>query len=162
MATTTKGIRYPIATDPFAPHLDIQRAAEDVDVRLPAVLPEDAGFPVAVSVTTTEGVLSRITVPAQAWAQRISAVGSAWLRYTQTNDLDLIIYADAVSVGRSRANMTLDVGKSVSVVSTPILAAAGTGIVIELRVFRFGGTGTVTSSISSGLTTLQATTTVTV
>lgn len=35
MATTAKGLRYPVATDPFQPHLDTQRLAEDVDAQIP-------------------------------------------------------------------------------------------------------------------------------
>ena len=153
--TTTKGIRYPTATDPFAPHLDIQKAAEDADVRMPTIPDQDAGFPVAIN-SASEAVCSRITVPAQTWAQVARATGTAWLSYTQTFDVDLLIYAGAAVVGRFRANMVGGVGRNLTVVSKAIAIPASSPMVLELRAVKSTGTGVVTGSVSSALTAFEA------
>lgn len=155
--TTPKGIVYPVATDSFTPHLDIQAAQEDVDERMPVLLSQDTGFPVAVTNVTAEAVLSRITIGAVAWARRGQASGSAWLSYTQSDDVDLLIYAGAGVAARFRSNMTVNVGRSLTATSTAFAVPANAALVVELRAVRVTGTGGLSSSVSSALTTFAAT-----
>lgn len=154
--TTTKGIQYPVATDPFQPHLDIQKAAEDTDARYALLPAQDAGFPVAID-SSTEAVLSRITLAAATFARRAQAAGTAWLSYTQNGDVDLLIYSGASVVGRFRSNMAASVGRSLTATSLAFDVPADTSMVLELRAVKITGTGVVTSSISGNLTTFSAT-----
>jgi hypothetical protein len=117
---------------------------------------EDASFPQAVTVTTGEGVASRITIPAATWARRIQAVSHVYGNYSQVNEFDAILYADSTVMGRARAKP----GTALEPVAlSPVGAlelAASVGVVIELRMARATGTGTINSSVSSGLTRLSA------
>lgn len=156
--TTPKGIVYPVATDAFTPHLDIQAGMTDVDERMPALLSQDSGFPVAVTDVTAEAVLSRITIPAAAWARRAHAVGAAWLQHSQSADCDLLIYAGSSVVARFRSNMVAGVGRSLTATSTAFAVPANAALVVELRAVRVSpSTGTVSSSVSGSLTTFAAT-----
>lgn len=156
--TTPKGIVYPVATDSFTPHLDLQAGVTDVDERMPQVLSQDTGFPVAVANVTAEAVLSRITIGAVGWARRGHAVGAAWLLHSQTADCDLLIYAGSSVVARFRANMVADVGRSLTATSVAFAVPANAALVVELRAVRVSpSVGTVSSSVSGSLTTFAAT-----
>jgi len=121
---------------------------------------QDGGYPVAAAAVTVETVLSRITVPARDYARTVTAVGAAYVIYTQANDVDLVIYAGASVAGRYRQRMQTSIGESLACVSSGgIAVAASASVVMELRVVRAAGTGSVSTSISAGLTSFQATVT---
>lgn len=118
---------------------------------------QDAGFPVAAAAVTAETVISRITVPARDYARQATAMGTTFATYTQASDVDLLIYAGASVAGRARKRMITSQGDSLTCTSIGGIAiAAGASMVLELRVAELG-TGTVTTSISGGLTTFAAT-----
>lgn len=120
--------------------------------------PVDGGYPVAAAAVTSETVISRITVPARDYARRVSAVGSTFASYTQANDVDLRIYAGGTLVNQNRRRMAVSIGDSWSATTSPIALAAGASLIIELRINRASGTGSV-STTASVSTTLAATVT---
>lgn len=121
--------------------------------------PQDGGYPVAAAAVTAETVISRITVPARDYARQVTATGSTYATYTQANDVDLVIYAGASVAGRARKRMVSAQGDTInSTTNSGIALAAGASLVMELRVSE-AGTGTLTTSVSGGLTTFAVTVT---
>lgn len=116
----------------------------------------DSGFPLGLSgVTASEVVANRITVAARPFSRRLTASASVFCLYTQAESIDAILYIGASVMGRTRQRMQTSIGESVAVVSNGVQLAADTSYVIELRVVRSGGTGAISTSVGSGLTTMQ-------
>lgn len=124
------------------------------------ILPEqhniDGGFPVAGS-TTSEQAISRSTIAARPYDRRISAVGTSILVYTQAADSDLLIYIGASVAARSRVRFDGVNGHSMTCNTNANTVLANATAVVELRIGRTAGTGTLTSSVSSLFTTLIVT-----
>lgn len=115
----------------------------------------DSGFPVAPSITTSEAVIDRITVPAAAYVRDLHVVGHCYWTNTQDSEVDLLLYSGASVVGRVRFKglgpVTLAVSGYVRNLS------GGVSPVIEMRMARASGTGTVTPSIASQFQRLAVT-----
>ena len=152
MATTSKGLRYPLSSDHTRLWEHFEALAADVDLRYPQTFDSDGGFPVAVSGVTVESVLDRYTITAVPWARRFTLQGHVWTFSTQTGqEQDVLWYAGGTVIGRARGNYVATIPITLAATGQHDLAA-NTAVVFEMRIARASGTGTMSTSVSSGLT----------
>jgi hypothetical protein len=114
----------------------------------------DVGYPAGVSgITTSEGVVLRFTIASSPYARRLVCMGHVYTTNTQGGvQQDAIWYAGSTVIGRAR-------GDHPDALAPTTLSPVGrhdlpadTAVVIEMRVVRISGSGSVSTSVSSGLT----------
>jgi hypothetical protein len=157
MPSTAKySIPYPALTDtPDVPYW-LQQQAQQADATMQTLVKaqfSDATFPASAAAITAETVIDRISIAAVPYTRRILLDANAYVTVSVANTVaNVILYAGAVAVGYGRRNIA---GASLAdeiVATGHVDLAADTALVIELRVSRFSGTGTITTSNSSSLT----------
>lgn len=156
--TPSLALPYPAPSDAPAGPASFQMLAEATEsaaLTLAVGLPSDAGYPVAATNITAETVLDRITIAAVPYARRLHITGHVYTTVSVANtQVNVILYSGAVQVGYARTNLAATgfTGSETIPVTGKVDLAANTATVIELRIVRQAGTGTITTSISAGLT----------
>lgn len=110
----------------------------------------DASWPVAASGATVETAIDRITVAAQPYPRKIITLAMVYVTYTQAAEIELRWYGDASIIGRSRLLHVANGATDRYCLGAGTLAA-DTGMTLELRVAENTGTGSMSTSVSSGL-----------
>jgi hypothetical protein len=162
MASTTPkyALPYPALGDtPDVPYYLQQLAsqAEAVMQTLAVQQSSDATYPKVASAVTVETVIDRISIASAAYLRTALVTGNAYgVAATAVIQADYVIYASinggafsSIGYGRHSLGVSLpEVLHATGKVDIP----AGQTCVLEIRVSRFSGTGTLTTSISSGFT----------
>jgi len=130
-------------------------AADDVATvgQMSGIQSSDATYPVAATGITAETVVDRITIAAAPYARRVSVSTVVFaLVSIQHMRAELVIYSGATDIGRSRHQFYLASANEAIPGVGYVELAAGAGAVIEVRISRNTGSGTVTTSASANLT----------
>ena len=130
-------------------------AADDVATvgQMSAIQSSDGTYPRGVSGITAETVVDRITIAAAPYARRVSVSTVVFaLVSIQHMRAELVIYSGATDIGRSRHQFYLASANEAIPGVGYVELAAGAGAVIEVRISRNTGSGTVTTSASANLT----------
>lgn len=158
-SSATFAIPYPALTDtPDVPYWQ-QQQADAVDAALKTVvvaLTSDATYPKAAAAVTAEFIVDKFTIASVAYNRRLTLATSVYCVATAASQADLICYAAlgggaATAIAYSRTSLGVST-PSPLVLTTKLDIAAGQSAVIDLRVARFSGTGTLTTSVASGFT----------
>lgn len=156
--TPALALPYPALPDtPDTPYWAQQLAERSETVMLTlAVAPlPDNTFPVTVTNITAETVIDRFTIAAAPYARRILMDCNAYVTVSVANtQANLVLYAGVNVIGYGRKNIA-----GVGATNSDELVATGrydlpanTAVVLEARVARQAGPGTVSTSNSSALT----------
>jgi hypothetical protein len=162
MASSTPkyGLPYPALTDtPDVPYYMQQIAQQTEAVLQTLVVPQgsDATYPKAAAAITAETVVDRISVAAAGYLRTAHLAFNCYaVAVTNALQADCIIYASInggafTQVGYARKSLTV-ANPDEFAVTGKVDIPAGQTLVLEVRVVRFSGTGTLTTSVSTGLT----------
>lgn len=157
MPTTPKfALPYPAPTAaPDVPY-DVQQLAQQVEAAMQTLAVaqlSDATYPKAAAAVTAETVIDRISIAAAAYPRRILVDANAYMTASVAGTVgNLIIYADASVVGYGRRTFDVANGANELVATGHVDLAANVALVVEVRVSRLSGTGSLSSSNSSALT----------
>lgn len=162
MASSTPkyGLPYPALGDvPDVPYYlqQIAQQAEAVLQTLVVAQLSDATFPKAAIAVTTETVIDRFTIAAAGYNRRALVECNAYcVAATAIIQADCILYASLnggafVQIGYGRKSLSVSLPDHWSITGKVDIPANQT-CVIEARVNRFSGTGTLTTSVSNSLT----------
>lgn len=157
MPTTPKyAIPYPALTDtPDVPYWT-QQQAQQVEAVLQTLAKSqfsDATYPATVSGITAETVVDRVSIAAVPYARRILVESNVYITSTVAGTVgNAILYAGASAIGYGRRTFDVANGANQLVATGHFDLAADVAVVIELRVSRLSGTGTMATSNSSSLT----------
>lgn len=166
MPSTPKyAIPYPALTDtPDVPYWN-QQQAQQVEATLQTLVVaqlSDATFPKAAAAVTAETVIDRFTIAAAGYNRRALVEGNAYcVAGTAIIQADYILYASLnggafAQIGYGRKSLSVSLPDHWCVTGK-IDIPSGQTCVIEARVNRFSGTGTLTTSISNALTNTNVT-----
>jgi len=118
----------------------------------------DATYPKAASGITAETVVDRITIAAAPYARRVSVSTVVFALASVTHDrAELLTYSGATAIGATRHQFYLASAVFGIAGLGYVELAAGAGSVIEVRIARNSGSGTITTSASANLTKTVAT-----
>lgn len=167
MASSTPkyGIPYPDLTDvPDVPYYSQQQAQQIEAVLQTLVVAQlsDATWPKAAAAVTAETVIDRISVAAAGYNRRAMVAGNAYcVAAAAIIQADYVLYASLngaafAQIGYGRKSLGVSLPDHWSVTGK-VDIPSGQTCVIEARVQRFSGTGTLTTSISNQLTNTNVT-----
>jgi hypothetical protein len=143
MATTSKGIRYPLSSDHKRLWEHFQNMAEDASAHVPTLLTTpDGGFPVGVTgATTAITVTNRLTVASVTYDRLLIIDTHTFARYSQVQAIQAKLFVNSTLVGHHRKLVAAaDVYESYTPGGQFVLPASTAGVV-EVRFERIGGTG---------------------
>jgi hypothetical protein len=163
MASSTPkyGLPYPALTDvPDVPYY-LQQIAQQAEAVLQTLVrsqDSDATYPKSLAGITAETVVDRITIAAVAYPRRINVVSNCYVvAVTNPATPDYIIYASvngaaATQIGYTRKTLAAASAADFMTVTGKVDVPANQTCVIETRITRFAGTGTITTSANTKLT----------
>lgn len=159
--TPSLALPYPAPSDAPAGPAAFQQlgeATETAALTLAVGIPSDAGYPVAATNVAAETVIDRFTIPAVPYARRLHITGHVYTTVSVANtQINVILYSGVTAVAYSRTNVPAagSAGSETMPITAKVDLAANTATVIEARIVRQAGTGTITTSISAGLTNIN-------
>lgn len=158
--TPTFALPYPAPTAaPDVPY-DVQQLAQQVEAiaqTLAVAQLSDATYPKAAAAVTTETVIDKFSIAAAGYNRRALVAGNAYcVAGTAIIQADYILYASLnggafAQIGYGRKSLSVSLPDHWSVTGK-IDIPSGQTCVIEARVNRFSGSGTLTTSVSNALT----------
>lgn len=158
--TPTYGLPYPAPdVTPDVPY-DMQKVAEAAEaamLTLAAAPSSDATYPKAAAAVTTETVIDRVTIASATYNRRALVNGNAYaVAATAIIQADYILYASLngaafAQIGYGRESLGIGLPTALTA-SGKIDIPSGQSCVIEIRVNRSSGTGTLTTSVSNNFT----------